>query len=298
MIDRRDDETEMMPAAAAHESGWRLVDVRTGHSHEIPPQGMVIGRDEQCDIVLAARGVSRRHAVIRRAGAGYTITDESKNGTFVNDARVQHLQTLARGDVVRIATESFRVESSARSESPSAGATEVLSSFAVPPRVDGFVAPRAAPPPPPPPIPAQAQAPAPLRARTAHRETPTPALATLEVTRGRLSGTSFTVSRPVCSIGRDEINDIVIDEESVSASHATLLLKANVWYVLDLRSSNGTFVDGYRVAGERVLADGASLTLGDVRMVFRQRFRFDDRGRLTNRRLSFLARLARLIGAG
>lgn len=278
MTDRRDDETEIMPAAAAPESGWRLVDVQSGRSHEIPAQGMVIGRDEQCDLVLSARGVSRRHAVIRRAGAGYTITDESKNGTFVNDARVEHVQTLARGDVLRIATEEFRVESSSRAASATAGATEVLTAVQAPraAALAGPRAPRAAP----------------------HRETPTPALATLEVARGPLAGTRFTVTRPVCSIGRAANNDIVIDEDSVSGSHATLLLKAGAWYVLDLRSSNGTFVDGYRVAGERVLPDGATLSVGDVRMVFRQGMRIDESPRRTNRQLGFFARLAKLIGNG
>lgn len=282
MTDRRDDETEIMPAAAAHESGWRLVDLRSGHSHEIPPQGMVIGRDEQCDLVLGARGVSRRHAVIRRVGAGYTITDESKNGTFVNDTRVQHVQTLARGDVVRIATESFRIESSSHATSPTAGATEVLTAVSDAPRGGTPAAPRP---------------PAPTRQAT-RRETPTPALASLEVTRGPLSGTRFTVTRPVCSIGRADNNDVVVDEDSVSASHATLLLKAGVWYVLDLRSSNGTFVDGYRVAGERVLPDGATLSIGDVRMVFRHGFRMEDNTRKTNRPHGFLARLAKLLGNG
>lgn len=282
MTERRDDVTEVMPAAPAHESGWRLVDVRTGRSHDIPTQGMVIGRDEQCDLVLAARGVSRRHAVIRRAGAGYTITDESRNGTFVNDTRVEHVQTLARGDVVRIATEAFRVESSSQAGSTSGGATEVLAAFSDAPR------------PPTPSASAPGRTPAP---RARQRETPTPALATLEVTRGPLSGTHFTVTRPVCSIGRADVNDIVIAEDSVSASHATLLLKANVWYVLDLRSSNGTFVDGYRVAGERVLPHGATLSIGDVRMVFRQGLRLDEEARRRNRP-GFFARLARLLGNG
>jgi len=60
----------------------------------------------------------------------------------------------------------------------------------------------------------------------------------------------------------------VIADESVSASHATILMKGGSWYVVDLRSANGTFVDGYRVAGERMLSAGSLLTVGQVKTIF------------------------------
>jgi pSer/pThr/pTyr-binding forkhead associated (FHA) protein len=72
----------------------------------------------------------------------------------------------------------------------------------------------------------------------------------------------------VCSIGRTEDNDIVIADESVSSSHATIMQKAGSWYVVDLRSANGTYIDGYRVAAERMLSEGSVLTIGHVKMVF------------------------------
>jgi pSer/pThr/pTyr-binding forkhead associated (FHA) protein len=58
---------------------------------------------------------------------------------------------------------------------------------------------------------------------------------------------------------------------SVAPSHATLLLKGDTWYVTDLRSRHGTFVNGYRVATERALAPGCTLTVGHVTLVFRAR---------------------------
>lgn len=50
------------------------------------PTGTVIGRDEQCDIVVNSRDVSRRHANLFCNGAGqWTVEDlGSSNGTFVN----------------------------------------------------------------------------------------------------------------------------------------------------------------------------------------------------------------------
>jgi pSer/pThr/pTyr-binding forkhead associated (FHA) protein len=60
-----------------------------------------------------------------------------------------------------------------------------------------------------------------------------------------------------------------LNDASVSSSHATLLLKRGTWYVVDLQSANGTYVDGYRVATERALPDSGSLRAGDIVMRFR-----------------------------
>jgi pSer/pThr/pTyr-binding forkhead associated (FHA) protein len=46
--------------------------------------------------------------------------------------------------------------------------------------------------------------------------------------------------------------------------------------VIDLRSANGTYVDGYRIAGERELPNGATLRVGKVEMVFRSQGGVDD----------------------
>lgn len=62
-----------------------------------------VGRADGCDIVLAARGVSRRHASFERSDEGYRVRDEgSANGTWVNAERVDPQAALRVGDVVRI----------------------------------------------------------------------------------------------------------------------------------------------------------------------------------------------------
>ena len=70
-------------------------------------------------------------------------------------------------------------------------------------------------------------------------------------------------------LGRADDNDIRIHDDTVSLSHATLLRKAGVWFVVDLRSMNGTYVDGSRVSGERELHPGACVRLGAVELMFR-----------------------------
>jgi len=93
--------------------------------------------------------------------------------------------------------------------------------------------------------------------------------ASLEIVRGPFAGACFQVERAVCSIGRGEENDVRIRDDTVSSAHATLLRKQGIWFVVDLRSMNGTFVDGSRVSGERELHPGARVRIGAVELVFR-----------------------------
>jgi DNA-binding response OmpR family regulator len=76
----------------------------TGASEWAIEDELVIGRDPACDISLADRQVSRRHAVIRRADSGYFVTDEkSKNGTWVNGTEVRGETLLSDGDEISVA---------------------------------------------------------------------------------------------------------------------------------------------------------------------------------------------------
>jgi transcriptional regulator of acetoin/glycerol metabolism len=62
----------------------------------------VIGRDDDCDLVLPGQDVSRRHALVRGEGALNLLLDlDSRNGTFVNGRAIQSL-VLSVNDVVRI----------------------------------------------------------------------------------------------------------------------------------------------------------------------------------------------------
>lgn len=87
--------------------------------------------------------------------------------------------------------------------------------------------------------------------------------------RGPFAGASFSIERAVCSIGRGAQCDVRIPDSSVSINHATVFRKGSSWFVVDLRSANGTFVDGSRVAGERELVSGSRLKLGNVELTFR-----------------------------
>jgi hypothetical protein len=70
----------------------------------------------------------------------------------------------------------------------------------------------------------------------------------------------------ITSLGRDVNNSIVIDDEFVSATHAALTYRGRAWYVEDLGSTNGTFVNGSQVDGLAPLAFGDELQVGQARL--------------------------------
>jgi pSer/pThr/pTyr-binding forkhead associated (FHA) protein len=256
--------TEVIQVISAPVVGGRLIELGTGCVYPVPRDGLVIGRGPECDISVDDPGVSRRHAVVQPGRGGFTITDESANGTFVNGTRMTGAQMLKHGDVIGIGTEEFRVDVDAAPfasvfQTPSAAQVELVGGVPEPDPL-GLASSRRPPLRPPPARPAPALTPIPPSAST---------LALLEVVRGPLGGKVFRVERPVCAIGRGEHNDVRLNDASVSSSHATLLLKRGTWYVVDLQSANGTYVDGYRVATERALPDGGSLRAGDIVMRFR-----------------------------
>lgn len=70
-----------------------------------------IGRLSECEIPLSDKNVSRRHAEVRREGAGFVVVDlDSTNGTRVNGARVKQRE-LSDGDEVTVGATKLRFES-------------------------------------------------------------------------------------------------------------------------------------------------------------------------------------------
>jgi pSer/pThr/pTyr-binding forkhead associated (FHA) protein len=221
-----------------------LVDVRSGTRHPLPPRRIAIGRDDSCDVIVRGNSVSRRHATIAPVANGFLLRDESVNGTQVNGVRVVGTYLLANGDVVRIQDEELRVELDASAPAPIVRGEKTT-------QLDLSHITRG------------------VTEEQARAVASRPVTASLEIIRGPFAGACFQVDRAVCSIGRGDENDVRIRDDTVSLSHATLLRKQGVWFVVDLRSMNGTFVDGSRVSGERELHPGARVRLGAVELVFR-----------------------------
>ena len=69
-------------------------------------------------------------------------------------------------------------------------------------------------------------------------------------------------------IGRDPQNDVVLDDRRVSRKHAEVRLRLGRYTLYDLQSTNGTYVNGRRVA-EKVLEDKDKISIGGLEIVFR-----------------------------
>lgn len=71
------------------------------------------------------------------------------------------------------------------------------------------------------------------------------------------------------TIGRDPDNDLVLDDRRVSRRHAEIRLRLGRYTLYDLQSTNGTFVNGRRVA-EIALSDGDRIAIGGTEVVVAQ----------------------------
>ena len=70
-------------------------------------------------------------------------------------------------------------------------------------------------------------------------------------------------------IGRDPEGAVSISSRKVSRRHARIVVDARGARLEDLKSKNGTFVNGRRVAGDVELADGDEITVGPAKLSFR-----------------------------
>ena len=79
------------------------------------------------------------------------------------------------------------------------------------------------------------------------------------------AGSAFVLDA-ITSLGRDVNNSIVIEDPFASTDHAVLTFRGRDWYVEDLGSTNGTYVNGNPVDGVAPLGFGDELQIGQVRM--------------------------------
>ena len=82
------------------------------------------------------------------------------------------------------------------------------------------------------------------------------------------SGFEHRLTSLSATIGRAVECDIVIASKSVSREHTRIRRDGRRWFVDDLGSTNGTWLNGERVIGSLALQDGDSLEVGGVTFVF------------------------------
>ncbi|HET6431192.1 FHA domain-containing protein [Dyella sp.] len=110
---------------------------------------------------------------------------------------------------------------------------------------------------------------------------PGPASTAQPVLLGRSEGLGtvrFALRSGRQTLGRRSDNDIVVNEPSVSASHAWVINQQGHYVIMNTLSTNGTFVNGKRVH-EAVLKHGDCVRLGQAEFVFLTRERGERRRR-------------------
>ncbi len=269
------------------------------HSHPLVDEdrGLTVGRDPTCDVVLASKEVSRRHARFFVQAGDLTVEDlGSHNGVTVAGQRIEGptpligSQAIEVGDVrvlVGATQATPKAAPAARASVPTpasapqrpaaraANKPDPLAQTLAPGAVKP-IAPRANP------LrkpaagkPAPRAAPRSFAAPAAAAVEPTPALPASGVGAGaalRGLGEYGSVQIPLPAsavVGRGDECDVVLDDGSVSRRHAQLSRDERGHYrIEDLGSANGTFIDGERVVRPTPLADGVKLRFGDVELLF------------------------------
>lgn len=221
-------------------TGGRLVSLIDGREYAVGKTAITIGRDAGCDVVVAVTEVSRRHARIEATAGGYALVDTSTNGVLLNGERIKGQSPLGRGDTIRVGPEEFRFHADT----------------AAPPVV---AAPR-------PPESPPAESVPPALPTTGRR----PVLAAFEVlNEGVSKGTRYEITTPLSHVGRGPHNDIIVADDSVSDLHAKVQQRENGWFVVDMGSTNGTYVAGERVVGEARLVPNVDVRFGGMKFAFR-----------------------------
>lgn len=79
----------------------------------------------------------------------------------------------------------------------------------------------------------------------------------------------WTLEQETTILGRDESCDIVLNERQISRQHIRIYLDNEQYYIEDLESKNGTWVNGQQLKGKRPLMDGDEV---HVALVMRLQF--------------------------
>ena len=86
----------------------------------------------------------------------------------------------------------------------------------------------------------------------------------LVVTEGPLSGTTVPLNESAVTLGRASDNTIVLADEYASGHHARLFGQDGEWYVEDLGSTNGTWVERARINGPTPVRPGIPVRVGQT----------------------------------
>lgn len=254
-----------------------LIDSASGRRFKLKPGPNSVGR-ENCDILLMDGTISRRHALLTIENGAVMVTDlGSTNGTKVEGVRISPNQPTwaATGTLLQFGSATLTLTTNGAP----ADATIVSGSLPTVPLAEPTLAVQVDAPPDA--LTEQtllAGTPLPLAPEQAHPgiiATPPPSdkepilIARLVSVAG--NAPEIAVLEGVTSVGRRTGNTVVINTDPyVSGRHAEILSDASGCHLTDVGSTNGTLVNGQRLAANapQLLLDGDSVTFGQTEYTF------------------------------
>jgi two-component system cell cycle response regulator len=112
--------------------------------------------------------------------------------------------------------------------------------------------------------------------------------------RGDFIGQVYELNGDVTTLGRSDDIDVVVSHPSISRRHALILKRTDGFQITDLNSTNGTFVNKYRVEQPVRLTEGDKLTLGEVTFKFSYQDEDDTRYHMMLRNMAVKDGLTRI----
>jgi pSer/pThr/pTyr-binding forkhead associated (FHA) protein len=206
----------------------------------------VVGRSPECDLPLDEPLASRRHAEFSLVKGAYWLRDcGSRNGTLANGKKISGNHELMDGDEVEIGATRLKFiwdkSASEKAGQPDDDRTRVAS----PTNADRTVPGK----------------------RVVEKKTKGQFQVKLKVTEGPLQGGLFRDWSGPLTIGRGLENHVVLVDDAVSICHAQIVQEGEAYFIVDLNSSNGTFLEGVKVVKSR-LSNGQRIKAGISTLVF------------------------------
>src|SRR5580698_11620076 len=93
-------------------------------------------------------------------------------------------------------------------------------------------------------------------------------MAILQALEAGAAGENITFEGARVVLGRHPECDIVLDAAAVSRQHAQILTEGEDYFIEDLHSRNGTFVNGRSIEGRQLLQNGDRLKICDLTFTF------------------------------
>ncbi len=246
-----------------------------GNTYQITKPKITLGREPANDIVLSDTSVSRHHAQITLNNGTWTITKLARQNTVIVNHRNVQQSAINDRDTIGLGGTSFLFQTNVGAphvpHAPQANPPKVAptpASFtpqqsfqdAPPPPLASFVAQQ--------PAPAQRQ-----NKATPSGTEPVHDVPSLEVTSNtHAEKTPHPLTKQVINIGRHPSNDIVINENVVSAYHTQIVRESNQLIFIhphpeQPRTTNGLLYQGRRIPGNepfrKPLERGDIFRIGD-----------------------------------